>query len=147
MARSPSLNCLSCRESLPNPSFAELPPPFSLKNPFLGGHFGPEKKKILSPPQKKFPNSTLPAPRPLPLLETPPPPPSWDFPKKKNRSPPPLLAPRPPPSPSPSRKNKKYPERPPSFFNEKRFVFLFLITLKTVTSLNKEARLLKFHFS
>ena len=34
-ARTSSLNCLSCRKPLPNTSFTELPPPFSLKTPFF----------------------------------------------------------------------------------------------------------------
>ena len=51
MARTSSLNCLSCKKSLPSPWFTELPPPFSLKTPFFT-----EKCFVASPSQKSAPN-------------------------------------------------------------------------------------------
>ena len=71
-------------------------PNYKETSPFLGGHFGPEKKYLAPPPPPKFLADSLPA-----LWETPP-----GSVKKKNRQHP-ILSPRSPPCPPPSRKKIK----------------------------------------
>ena len=90
---------------------------------FLGGHFGPEKKKISPPPLPATPPQRRCAPPHLPSSETPP---LSLFPMKV---PPPPFSP-PFPRPRNRRKNKKYPKRPPSFvFVHKYFLVLLAYLL------------------
>ena len=106
---------------------------------FSWWEFRPRKKEISPPPRRHPPNPCAPHPAPSPW-KTPPPSVS------KSKDPLPHSPQTPPPCPHPPEIEEKK-KLNISETSAKLCTSQPLLSLKTVTSLNKEARLLKFHFS